>query len=78
MTSERRYSDEEFALILRNASALQERRSEGGAVVTSEGLTLEEIRSIAADVGLDPEAVTTAAALLPDPATRRSSAFSPA
>ncbi len=59
---ERRYSDREFALILRAAA-------EVGAGPTPasprEGLTLAEIRQIAAEVGIDPERVSRAAALLP-------------
>lgn len=53
--SERRYTDEEFALILRRAAEIQAR---GSSVPSSRhGLTLEEIRSIAAEAGLDPEVV---------------------
>jgi hypothetical protein len=59
---DRRYSDEEFALILRKASELQE----GGAKPQAArgGMSLEEIRSIAAEAGIDPEKVTKAASLL--------------
>lgn len=60
----RKYSDEEFALILRKASELQE--TPGGKRRGREvsGLTLEEIQSIAKEAGIDPLAVTRAAALL--------------
>jgi len=61
----RRYSEEEFALILRKASEIQV--SEGGpagGVGDGGGLTLEEIRSIATEAGIDPGAVTRAASIL--------------
>jgi hypothetical protein len=61
----RRYSDEEFALILRKASEIQ--LSEGrspGVAGSGGGLTLEEIRSIAAEAGFEPGAVTRAASIL--------------
>jgi hypothetical protein len=56
-----RYSDEEFALILRMAS-----EAPGGPDPTppQPGLTLAEIREIADQVGIDPERVSRAAALL--------------
>jgi hypothetical protein len=61
----RRYSDEEFALILRKASEIQ--GSDGGpvgGVGDGVGLTLDEIRSIANEAGIDPGAVTRAASIL--------------
>lgn len=61
----RRYSEEEFALILRKASEIQ--LSEGrpkGTPEAGSGLTLQEIRSIASEAGIDPEAVTRAASVL--------------
>ena len=60
--SERRYSDKEFAVILRRAFELQERPS---GVGTGEGLTLGEIQAIAREVGLDPALVERAASVLP-------------
>lgn len=63
-SKKRRYSEEEFALILRKASELQESpgdrigRREGG------GFSLEEIQSIAQEAGIDPAAVTRAASLI--------------
>ncbi len=61
---ERRYSEEELALILARASEIQ--ASEGSRDVGSgtEGFSLAEIRSIAAEAGIDPEAVTRAASTL--------------
>jgi hypothetical protein len=62
--TKRRYSEEEFALILRKASEIQESpRGEGGKS-TGAGLSLEEIQSIAREAGIDPQAVWKAAALL--------------
>lgn len=63
-TKKRRYTEEEFALILRKASEIQEApKSQGGHGVTG-GFTLEEIQSIAAEAGIDPQAITRAAAIL--------------
>jgi hypothetical protein len=58
---DRRFSDEEFALILRKASELQE----GGAKAPAQrtGMSLEEIKSIAVEAGIDPEKVAKAASL---------------
>lgn len=63
MMTERRYSDEEFALILRRAASMgaREQTARGGR----EGLTLDELKAIASEVGLDPEAVAQAARSLP-------------
>jgi hypothetical protein len=60
----RRYSDQEFALILRKAAELQEAPGDRGGRVAPGGFTLEEIRSIAAEAGIAPQAVTRAAAVL--------------
>ncbi len=61
---ERRYSEEEFALILRKASEIQlSDGSQPGRAVAG-GLTLDEIRSIAAEAGIDPEAVTRAVSII--------------
>ncbi|MGD2153421.1 MAG: hypothetical protein PVG79_09140 [Gemmatimonadales bacterium] len=59
---DRRYSDSEFALILRRAFELEERRAGAGP---GDGLTLREIQAVAAEMGLDPASVERAAALLP-------------
>ncbi len=61
---ERRYSEEEFALILRKASEIQVSGGSPGSRPGTGGLTLEEIRSIAGEAGIDPEAVTRAASIL--------------
>ncbi|UCC82111.1 MAG: hypothetical protein JSW46_14085 [Gemmatimonadota bacterium] len=59
---DRRYSDSEFALILRKAFELEEHRTGGGS---GEGLTLQEIQAVAAEMGLDPASVERAAVLHP-------------
>lgn len=51
---ERRYDDKEVALILKRAT-------ETSAAGLGEGLTLEQLKVIAAEAGIDPEAVSTAA-----------------
>ena len=61
---ERRYSDQEFALILREASELKKVRSERGG--SRDGLTLAEMREIAREAGMDPDLVSRAAALVPE------------
>lgn len=72
--SERRYSEEEFARILRKATELQARRlpapSGGGAgeaesatPEAGKGLSLPEIQAIAREVGIPPELVEEAARL---------------
>jgi hypothetical protein len=53
--TERRYNDEEVALILREASQVQEGEGRG------EGLSLAQLKQIATEVGLDPAAVEAAA-----------------
>jgi hypothetical protein len=54
---ERRYDDKEVALILKRAT-------ETSAAGLGEGLTLEQLKVIAAEAGIDPEAVSTAAGSL--------------
>jgi hypothetical protein len=60
----RRYSEEEFALILRKASEIQLSRGSHTSSPAKTGLTLEEIQSIANEAGIDPEAVSRAASVL--------------
>jgi hypothetical protein len=59
---QRVYSDEEFALILRQVAELGSRAEPPGA--SSAGLTLTEMKAIAAQVGLDPALVERAARML--------------
>ncbi len=71
----RRYSDEEFALILQRASKLQDRadgvarsRGDSGGAPESSGLSLQAVREIAEEVGLETRFIDQAAAsLLRDP-----------
>ena len=67
MSDERRYSEAEFALILSKAAELSPSpgRSDSAAGGHEGGLTLEEMKSIAAEVGLDPALVERATSLLP-------------
>lgn len=63
--TERRFSEEEFALVLRRATELQTRGpGQGQAVERAEGLTLDEMKAIAAEVGISPELVEQAAGAL--------------
>ncbi len=66
---DRRYSREEFALVLRRAAELQSQRGEQPAAADSlagaEGMSLAEMQAVARDVGIDPARVADAAALLP-------------
>jgi hypothetical protein len=61
---ERRYSDQEFALILREASELKKVHAERRG--SREGLTLNQMREIAQEAGIDPDLVARAAALVPE------------
>lgn len=60
---QRVYSDQEFALILRQVAELGSRAEPPGA--SSAGLTLTEMKAIAAEVGLAPALVERAARMLP-------------
>jgi hypothetical protein len=60
----RRYTDEEFSRVLHHALQLQERAATGKGG-RQHGLTLEEMKAAARDVGIDPELVERAVALLP-------------
>lgn len=63
ISTERRYTETEFALILRKALELEERAPVRGG---EGGLTLAEIQAVAREVGVDPELVARAASQLPD------------
>jgi hypothetical protein len=56
------YSDEEFALVLHKAAELASRADQPG--FSSNGLTLNEMKSAAAQAGIDPALVERAARLL--------------
>lgn len=63
--AERRFSEEEFALVLRRATELQVRAPGQGQVVDrAQGITMEEMKAIAAEVGISPELVEQAALAL--------------
>lgn len=63
--TERRFSEEEFALVLRRATELQARGpGQGPAVERAEGLTLDEMKAIASEVGISPDLVERAATAL--------------
>jgi hypothetical protein len=59
--SDHRYSDEDFALILRKAGELQHLPAED----RTSGLTLAEMKSVASEAGIDPALIERAAALMP-------------
>jgi hypothetical protein len=60
---EPRFTEEQFALVLRKALELQDRP--GAAGRRHGGLTLAEMQAIAGEVGVDPELVARAATLVP-------------
>jgi len=65
---ERRYSEEEFALVLRMASEEPDAPEDEESLELTparDGLTLTQIREIALEVGIDPDRVSRAVALLP-------------
>ena len=55
--SDRRFTDREVALVLRRAAELDKASPGGG---TGRGLSLEDLREIAAEVGIEPSLVTRA------------------
>ncbi len=65
MTTNRRYSEEEIALILEHAGVAQERAQDATsnalAVSRDEGLTLAQLQEIGSEVGIAPEFVARAA-----------------
>jgi hypothetical protein len=58
MMSERRYSDDEVALILRKAT---EAGAPSGGSRDRDGVTLEELKEIGGEVGIEPAAIDAAA-----------------
>jgi hypothetical protein len=61
--ADRKFSDEEFALILRKASELQDRPATAEGM--SRGISLDEMKAIAQEVGIDPGAVDRVVAMMP-------------
>ena len=55
--SDRRFTDQEVALVLQRAAEIEERRSTSAA---GRGLTLGELRDIAKEVGLSPDVIDEA------------------
>jgi hypothetical protein len=58
--SDRRYTDQEVALVLHRAAELEERRTAG----PGRGLTLRELHDIAREVGLGPDVIDEAVSTL--------------
>jgi hypothetical protein len=61
----RRFSDQEFALILRRAQEMQEAGGDAGGTAARGGMSLDEIRQIAGEVGIEPRFVELAVDALP-------------
>ena len=65
MTTNRRYSESEIALILEHAGAAQEKAQDATSnalsTTSGEGLTLEQLQDIGTEVGIAPEFVARAA-----------------
>jgi len=57
--TERRFTDKEVAIILRRAADL-EKRTSSTALSSGRGLTLSDLKEIAAEAGIDPELVSRA------------------
>lgn len=66
--SERRFTDDEVAQVLQRASDLDR---DSGPATLARGLSLSELRDIAAEAGIDPGMVTRAAAELSSRGPRR-------
>ncbi|MGA7305543.1 MAG: hypothetical protein WBW88_11750, partial [Rhodothermales bacterium] len=64
MSTDRRYSEKEIASIFEHAASAQRAASDHPSA--REGLTLDELQMIGAEVGISPEFVTRAAAGLDD------------
>jgi len=69
--TERRFTDKEVALILRRASDL-EKRDSSTALTSGRGLTLSDLKEIAAEAGIDPELVSQAVTEMEGPKGLRS------
>lgn len=64
--TDRRFTDKEVALILRRAADL-EKRSSTSSAASARGLTLEDLKEIAREAGIDPDLVGRAVAELESP-----------
>jgi len=65
--SNRVYSEEEVALLIRRAVELESERTKEGGTGDQKGLTMEDLEKIAADSGIDPELMHKAAEELDTP-----------
>lgn len=59
--SNRIYSEEEVAKLIRRAVELESKRSDSGQSGSGKGLTIHDLEKIAADAGIDPELMHRAA-----------------
>lgn len=59
-----KFSSEEFALVLRKAAELQDRRRAAPRHAVGDGITVSEMQQIAREVGLDPALIAEAASLV--------------
>lgn len=59
--SNRVYSEQEVARLIRRAVELESERAKSGRSVTDRGLTIKDLEKIAADSGIDPELMHQAA-----------------
>jgi hypothetical protein len=59
--SDRVYSEEEVALLIRRAVELESERTKRGGKGDQKGLTMQDLEKIAADSGIDPELMRLAA-----------------
>lgn len=71
--SEPRYTDQEVARLLKRAADLDQEAGSGSEV--ARGLSLADLREVAAEAGIDPAAVTRAAAELATPSTSKIPGF---
>jgi hypothetical protein len=62
---ERRFTDEEFALVLRKAMALHDRGGADTGRLPGSGMTMEDMKAVAREVGIDPALIEQAVALSP-------------
>jgi len=72
--TERRFTDKEISLILRRASDL-EKRGSSTAVSSGRGLTLSDLKEIAAEAGIDPDLVARAVSEMEGPKGLRTGSF---
>src|SRR6056297_3253368 len=59
--SDKIYSEQEVASLIRRAVELESERARSGQSGSKEGLTIQDLEKIAADAGIDPELMREAA-----------------